>query len=346
MFDIKNKIITLDYDGEINEEKNILFSHTIKKQVDSIGKDKIKALFVSLKKTTYNDHRKLAELIKYLDKDSKTLGVVIGLYDYDKKSYKIAQVIAKKTDIELFNNLDTIKLFVNPKSFKKGLSVLIFDENEENENNMADELSSLGYAITKAKDETDFKKLLESKKYEFCVTQSFLGQKLDKKNKNKPTLKLSKNLIKNLPVFMDTAVETLVTFTGLKAQKLSHSITNFNSNLMSDIVCSIMKFKGDLSGSFVLVFPRQTAIKALEEILGEKVKDDDIDTITDGVREFCNTITGSTKTYLSKKNIKVLFELPRSYTSIKQVHNIISDHNGIWINMQLDEKPFYMFITN
>lgn len=346
MFDIKNGIIKLEYDGEISEEKNISFSHTIKKQVHSIEKDKIKALFVSLKKITYNDPRKLAELIKHLDKDSKTLDVVIGLYNYDEKSYKIAKVMAQKTNIELFNNLDTIRLFINPKSFKRGLSILIFDENKENENNMAHELSSLGYAITKAKDETDLKKLLESKKYEFCVTQSFLGQKLDEKSKNKPTLKLSKNLIINLPVFMDTAVETLVTFTGLKAQKLSHSITSFNSDLMSDIVCSIMKFKGDLSGSFVLVFPKETAIKALEEILGEKIKIDDIDTITDGVREFCNTITGSTKTHLSKKNVKVLFELPRSYTSLKQVRNIISDHNGIWINMQLDEKPFYMFITN
>jgi CheY-specific phosphatase CheX len=346
MFDIKNGIITLDYDGQISDEKNISFSHTIKKQIDSTGKDKIKALFVSLKKITFKDPKELALLIKHLDNDSKKLGITIGLYNYSQKVYKIAKIIAKKTSIELFNNLDTIRLFMNPKAFKKGLSVLIFDENKEDEGNLAHELSSLGYAVTKAKDETNFKQLLESKNYKFSVTQSFLGQKSSKTQESKPRLKLSKNLIINLPVFMDTAVETLVTFTGLKAQKLSHSITSFNSELVSDVVCAIMKFKGDLSGSFVLVFPRATAVKALEEILGEKINTDDTDTITDGVKEFCNTITGSTKTYLSKKSIKILFELPRSYTSIKQVNNIISDHNGIWINMQLDQKPFYMFITN
>jgi CheY-specific phosphatase CheX len=345
MFDIINSIAILSYDKDINEKNNKSFSHTIKKQVDSIGKNKIKGVFVSLKKTIYKDPKDLALLIKHLDEDSRRLGTIIGLYDYDAQTYKIAKTIAKNTKIELFNNLDTIKLFLNPKAFKKGLSVLIFDENEENKENLANELSTLGYAITKAKDKDEFTKLLKDKKYEFCVTQSFMGNGVKDKKDTKRKLNLSKKLIVNLPVFMDTAAETLVTYTGLKAQKLSHSITSFNSELISDVVCSIMKFKGEISGSFVLVFPRVTAIKALEAILGEKISINDTDAILDGVGEFCNTITGSTKTYLSKKNIKVLFELPRSYTSIKQVNNIISDNNGIWINMQLDEKPFYMFIT-
>jgi len=346
MFDVINSIATLNYDGEINENKNNSFSHTIKKQVDSIGKDKIKGVFISLKKALYKDPKDIALLIKHLDRDSKNLGTIIGLYDYDVQTYKIAKIIAQNTKIELFNNFDTVKLFVNPKAFKKGLSVLIYDENEKNEKNLANTLSSLGYTVTKIKNKDEFDKLLKNNRYEFCVTQSFLGDNSKDKTNTKPRLNLSKKLITNLPVFMDTAVETLVTFTGLKAQKLSHSITSFNSELISDVVCSIMKFKGDLSGSFVLVFPKETAIKALEVMLGGKISINDTDTIVDGVGEFCNTITGSTKTYLSKKNIKVLFELPRPYISIKQVEHIISGNNGIWINMQLDEKPFYMFITN
>ncbi|NOX15431.1 MAG: chemotaxis protein CheX [Epsilonproteobacteria bacterium] len=344
MFDVKSKIATLEYNGKFSESKNKDTINSINKQIDSIGKDKINGIFISFKNLVYSDPKELAIFIKQL-RSHKVYDTMIGIYDYDMQTYKILRTIIKNTNIKLFHNIDTIKLFLDPKSFKKTLPVLVFDENEENTKTLMHALSELGYSVTKADSKEEYEKLLRSEKYKFGVIQSFINGSLKPKTNNKPTLFLSKKLILNLPIFMDTAVEILVTYTGLKAQKISHKITTFNNDLQSDMVCALMKFKGDLSGSFILIFPKETAIKALEAMLAEKINPKDSEAIMDGVGEFCNSITGSTKTYLSQKNIKVLFELPRTYNSLNQLYTVINN-SGIWINMQLDQKPFYMFIVS
>jgi len=106
-----------------------------------------------------------------------------------------------------------------------------------------------------------------------------------------------------------------------------------------------MRFSGDLKGSFVLVFPKGIAITAIESILGETVEGDDMETIMDGVSEFCNIITGNIKTVLSDKDIKVVFNLPKTFTSLQSTLENIGEESGIWIDMQLNGNPFYMFIT-
>ena len=106
-----------------------------------------------------------------------------------------------------------------------------------------------------------------------------------------------------------------------------------------------MKFKGDLSGHFFLIFPRSVAILALEAMLGEDIDPNDSAAILDGVAELCNIITGSAKSIFSNKKLKVLFELPKTYLSLQLALNETSNENGIWIEMQLNEKPFYMFVT-
>lgn len=158
-------------------------------------------------------------------------------------------------------------------------------------------------------------------------------------------MSLSKQLIVNLPVFIDTAVNTLVTITGLEAQKIKHEIRPFNEKIPAQVIIAAMKFKGDVSGTFFLVFPRELAVAALEAMLGEHVNSDDTAAITDGVAEFCNIITGSAKTIFSTKQIKVLFELPKTYLSPNVALNASTGANGVWIDMQLSNKPFYMFIT-
>jgi len=111
------------------------------------------------------------------------------------------------------------------------------------------------------------------------------------------------------------------------------------------VIIAAMKFKGDISGIFFLVFPRELALVALEAMLGESLEADDTAAIVDGVAEFCNIITGSAKVTFSSKNLKVLFELPKTYLSVQVALSDSLGSNGVWIDMQLDEKPFYMFIT-
>ncbi len=106
-----------------------------------------------------------------------------------------------------------------------------------------------------------------------------------------------------------------------------------------------MHFKGDLEGFFTLVFPKDIAIIALESLLGETVEENDIDTLRDGVGEFCNIITGSTKTAFDKKDIKIIFDLTKTSNSLKSTQGYIGENNGVWIDMQLAGKAFHMFIT-
>ena len=58
-----------------------------------------------------------------------------------------------------------------------------------------------------------------------------------------------------------------------------------------------------------------------------------------------NMTTGSAKTKLSIKSIRVIFDLPKTFTTLVPLIATISEENGIWIDMQLDDNPFYMFIT-
>ncbi len=165
----------------------------------------------------------------------------------------------------------------------------------------------------------------------------------EEKNTKKKSFLLSKKLVSNLSTFTDTAVDNLETMTGLKATKTSHTIGSFNQNIKNSI-SSIMQFKGDIEGQFVLVFPKDVALISIEAMLGEELEENDTEGISDGIGEFCNIITGGTKTALSKKDIKVLFDLPRTYNSISKTTNALPSNNGIWIDMKLESKPFYMYI--
>lgn len=157
-------------------------------------------------------------------------------------------------------------------------------------------------------------------------------------------LHLSKKLIMNLPIFMDIAVDTLASFTSLSAKKISHEIKPFDIKLDGEQIIAMMQFKGDIDGSFVLVFPKDIAILTMESLLGEKVDVNDFDTLKDGVGEFCNIIMGSIKTAFSKEHTKITFALPKTYISLKSVQGAIGEENGVWVNMLLSKMPFYMFI--
>lgn len=222
---------------------------------------------------------------------------------------------------------------------------MVYDEDEENSKELSTELAKYGYTVVRAKNSAEFKDFVKSKTNDIVITHSSLNAKSGCKNTQKGHLALSKKLILNLPVFMDTAVETLVSFTGLEAEKASHSIKSFDLSLTKNVTCAVMHFSGDLDGSFVLLFPIDIALIAMESLLGEKIDESDTASIMDGIGEFCNVITGATKTVFSSKDIKILFDLPKTYNSPDTIRNEIGNDNGVWIDMQLAGKPFYMFIT-
>lgn len=343
---IQNSIIIFHYNEKIEEHKNIVLLNTLLNFKSLIVEKQIKGIFVSIKNVPHcKENIHFEDFLKQLDKASQKLNISIAIGDYDKATFDKLKPLTAHTQIKLFQDIAAATLFLNPRSFKKQLSILLYEEDIQNADKLASELVKLGYVVVHAQDLVDFKQKASLKNYDMTITQNAINLKESTLNPVAKSLSLSKQLILNLPIFIDTAVNSLVTITGLEAQKIKHDIMPFNEKLDREVIIAAMKFKGDISGSFFLIFPRDIAIIALESMLGESIDSDDIDSITDGIGEFCNIITGSAKAIFSNKDIKVLFELPKTYISLKSAMNDTSGDNGIWIDMQLNGKPFYMFVT-
>lgn len=340
------KIAHVNFIGVVEERNARLMQSLIVSKLEMYKEQKIEAVLVSFKSAVYKeDSKALVSLVKILDALAKSTGLYIAIIDYDIELFKILKRVTKDTKVKLFKNTDVATLFLDPKLYKKSICVLLYDEDELNSKELTSELSKYGYSVIRAKDAKEFQERVAEKAHDIIITQSALNEKIKNVTDGQSKLLLSKKLIVNLPVFMDTAVETLVSFTGLQAQKSAHSIKGFDTSIDEDNICAVMRFKGDLDGYFTLVFPKSLAIITLESLLGEKISDNDMDTLRDGVGEFCNIITGSTKTAFDKKDIKILFDLPKTYNSLKATQGHIGANNGVWIDMQLADKPFYMFIT-
>lgn len=346
---IQQSILIFNYNETILESRNTVLFNTIVGQQATLKEKGIKGVLVSLKDTPYSPLQKedpnLANLVKQLEKLSHVIALPVAIGDYKRDTFVYLKKLSCNTSVKLFQNINTAILFFNPKAFnKKELAVLIYDEDKENADKMATELVKLGYSIVHARTLEDFKIKASAKKYDMTITHTAINQNASKPQTSQG-LALSKQLVLNLPVFIDTAVNSLVTITGLEAQKIKHEIRPFNEKIPPQVIIAAMKFKGDISGIFFLIFPRELALVALEAMLGESLEADDTAAIVDGVAEFCNIITGSAKVTFSGKNLKVLFELPKTYLSLQVALNDTLGSNGVWIDMQLDEKPFYMFIT-
>lgn len=344
---IQHSILIFHYNETILESRNTVLYNTIIGQNASLKEKNIKGVFISLKNAPYSPFVKedpnLEHLVKVMDKLSHSIDLPIAIGDYKKDTFLYLKKLSCPTAVKLFQNLHTAILFFNPTVYKKEMTVLIFDEDKENVEKISSELSKYGYSIVHAQTAEDFKIKASAKKYDMTITHTAVNQ-----STNKPvstSLGLSKQLILNLPVFIDTAVNSLVTITGLEAQKIKHEIRPFNQKIPSQVIIAAMKFKGDISGVFFLIFPRELAVIALEAMLGESISSDDTAAIVDGVAEFCNIITGSAKAIFSNKKLKVLFELPKTYLSLQVALSDTMGSNGVWIDMQLNDKPFYMFIT-
>lgn len=341
-----NHLIVINFIGLIQERNIRLLESSIISKKDMIKEKKIKGILVSLKGIIYeNNPKELRVMVNELDRLCQKIDVSISFIDYSIDLFRVLKKVTKNTTIKLFKNTNVASLFLDPKTFKEAMCILVYDEDEDNSKKLSSELSKYGYTVIRANDAKEFQERMHEGVHDIIITQSALNEKLNSSGASKNSLSLSKNLIMNLPVFMDTAVETLVSFTGLKAEKSAHSIKGFDTSIDADNICAVMHFKGDLEGFFTLVFPKDIAVIALESLLGEVLLVDDVETLKDGVGEFCNIITGGTKTALANKNIKIIFDLPKTYSSLKATQDYIGENNGVWIDMQLAGKAFYMFIT-
>jgi len=341
---MENQII-LNFTGEIDNNNIKALESAILSKKEDIKIQEKKMILVSLKDLAYkNNLNNLKLMINKIDQFTTSMDILLGFIDYSTELYSVLKEMSKNTKVKLFKTEEIARIFLEPKSFKKDTSVLVFDEDEKNSKQLYFVLSKNGYNLVRAKTMEEFLEAIKNENYDVIVTKTLLNE-ISEEQATKTKLSLSKNVIMNLPIFMNKAAETLCSFTGLEAKKVSHSIKNFDITLKKNTISAVMPFKGDLEGYFTLVFPSDIAITALEALLGETVKEEDTETLRDGVGEFCNIITGSAKTEFDTKGIKVLFDLPKTYTSLVDTQNHIGKNNGVWMDMELSGKPFYMFIT-
>lgn len=341
---IKDSIVFFTYQGLFSQRSTKLLLQEIIDLKKTAQDREIKGIYISIKNIEFDD-ASLQDFVEHLDKISKNILIPIAIGEYSKPLYIKLRELTKNSHVKLFKTTNIAKLFFHPKSFSKKLKVLLFDDGEEYEvEKQASLLAKYEHVIVYAKSLEELQEKLEKNGIDFAISQSKLN--LDFEN-TKPTqnFSLSKNLVTNLPFFIDTAVDNLEMLTSLHAQKTAHSISPLKTDIKEQMISSVMKFKGDIEGSFVLIFPKPLALQAIEAMLGESLDSNDNEALSDGVGEFCNIITGSTKTLFLKKDIQVLFELPKTYLNMSSVSAAVGANSGIWIDMKLQDKPFYMFLT-
>ena len=335
-------IITLQYNGAFQDKTTQIFIQSFVTKLKKLKDDGVRGYLISLKSAhVANDIQALKNFVKQLNLLRKKENISISLMEYDDELYDHLVSLVQFSDLSLYKTVEIARLFLYPQNFDTNLSIVLYQEDEKSREQLLDKLAQFELKTINIASEFEIDKYTDKTKY-LLIEKTILRRQ---QKTQAGALQLSKKLILNLPIFMDTAVDTLVSFTALEAKKVGHAIKSFEMNIDNGSICAMMEFKGDFDGMFLLVFPKDIALITMEALLGEAVDENDNEAIQDGIAELCNIITGSSKTLFSKKDIKVLFELPKTYLSLNDLDSSVRKNNGIWIDMQLDAKPFYMFIT-
>lgn len=144
--------------------------------INALGTTKCEIVLVSLKKIIFFNRRGLTTVLEALTKISNKIGSMIGFCDYDMKKYKIIMDMYNgHVPFSLFDSEQIAALFAGSFSVKnpQDCTILLFNENSEQTNQIAMELYERGYKPTIAKNFDEFNKLKSSN--EFHIQYSFLG---------------------------------------------------------------------------------------------------------------------------------------------------------------------------
>ncbi|MGP1450072.1 MAG: chemotaxis protein CheX [Wolinella sp.] len=155
---------------------------------------------------------------------------------------------------------------------------------------------------------------------------------------------LTKRLVSQLPIFINASLETLTSLTGGEAQKRSHKITQVAIEESSDLLGAMISFEGDVSGALALAFKRSIAKEAALMMLGEEAGSDD--ELLDVVSEFTNIIAGRSKALLAEHDITISISLPKTCKNFTEIINTLGNRQGVQIDLLLNNKPLYLFLTH
>ncbi len=154
---------------------------------------------------------------------------------------------------------------------------------------------------------------------------------------------LNKVLVNELPRFIDATVSTIEMMTNAKASKEGASVQDITIDKGSNHIASSIGFYGDIDGMVALSFPHSIAKKTCELLLGEAT--DSEEEILDALAEFVNIIGGRVKALLLEQQINVNITLPRTYTSIDALLQVVEGKKGVQVDLNFDGENFIFFLT-
>jgi CheY-specific phosphatase CheX/anti-anti-sigma regulatory factor len=154
---------------------------------------------------------------------------------------------------------------------------------------------------------------------------------------------LNKEIVTEIPNFIDATVATIEMMTNSKAVKEAVKIDQIEIGPKENKIASSIGFYGDIDGMVILVFPEGIAKKACELLIGEST--DDKELILDTLAELVNIVGGKVKTLLSDQKINVDITLPRTYSEIDDLLEIAHDKKGVQVNLNFNNDNFLFFLT-
>ena len=154
---------------------------------------------------------------------------------------------------------------------------------------------------------------------------------------------INKQIVTELPRFIDATVATIEMMTNSKAVKQSAQVQNIAIDDKSDRIASSIGYYGDIDGMVILVFPKEIAKKACELLIGEKTED--MEMILDTLAELVNIVGGKIKTLLSDEGVSVDITLPRTYHDVDSLLEVIEDRKGVQVDLSFDDDKFLFFLT-
>ncbi len=156
--------------------------------------------------------------------------------------------------------------------------------------------------------------------------------------------KITKEIVKYLPTFIESTINTIEVMSGIKAVKKSVNLKPLNIE-GEDYFAATIGFYGYFEAIIILIFSKELIKKSCSILLEEEDEIDDL-TLLDTLGEFVNIIAGKVKASLAKENINVNITLPRTYQNIKALLESQKNRKGIQIDFQFDKDPFYFYISN
>ncbi|MCH5323330.1 MAG: chemotaxis protein CheX [Helicobacter sp.] len=273
----------------------------------------------------------------------------------------VTYTLYKKVDhnISLYFNLTA-----HNSRLREGYRVFIFDASDTKDFNNA----ALDFIMSLALNNTRFeayiaicglKSAIDKDRLDLCARSHIVFFNSIEECKNNPQVKelakshqakektrqgLTKQLVSQLPVFINAAIETLSSLTGGEAKKTDYKVTPYKQTGHTDIMGAMITFEGDISGVVALSFSKEIVKGASMMLLGEESQSDE--ELLDVISEFTNIIAGRSKAILSENNVTIGISLPKVCKNEEEIIKQLENKQGVQVNLLLNEKPLILFLAH